>query len=198
MLLGHRVPTGARLGSDGRPDDGLRCPPVTARIRPFAPGDEDAVLAVVFDAFSSPGRDGGEEVGIVRGTWSRCARPDRIELVADDGGAVVGHVLAAPGLLDGHASAVAGVAPVCVAPAHQGNGTGSALVRALIRTAEARDWPLLVLLGDPAFYGRFGFEPAAPLGLSYAPVGAGNPHFQARPLPGHTAAMRGVFAYCWE
>jgi len=171
---------------------------VTAQIRPFAPGDEDAVLAVVFDAFSSPGRDGAEEVEIVRGTWSRCARPDRIELVADDGGAVVGHVLAAPGRLDGRASAVAGVAPVCVAPAQQGNGTGSALVRELIRTAEGRAWPLLVLLGDPAFYGRFGFEPAGPLGLSYAPVGAANPHFQARRLPGGAAARRGVFGYCWE
>ena len=38
-------------------------------VRPAAAGDEDAVLAVVFDAFSSPGRDGSEEVAIVRGTW---------------------------------------------------------------------------------------------------------------------------------
>ena len=45
-------------------------------------------------------------------------------------------------------------------------------------------WPLLVLLGDPAYYGRFGFEPAGPLGLSYLPVGADNPHFQARRLAG--------------
>ncbi len=171
---------------------------MTAHVRPFAPGDEDAVLAVVFDAFSSPGRDGSEEVEIVRRTWSRCPLPERIELVAVDGGAVAGHVLAAPGRLDGHQTAVAGVAPVCVAPAHQGSGTGSALVRALIRTAEARAWPLLVLLGEPAFYGRFGFEPAGPLGLSYAPVGAGNPHFQASRLPGDAAALRGVFGYCWE
>ena len=111
---------------------------------------------------------------------------------------MVGHVLAAPGRLDGRASAVAGVAPVCVAPAHQGKGTGCALMRELIRTAEARAWPLLVLLGEPAFYGRFGFEPAGPLGLSYAPVGAGNPHFQARRLRGDAAARRGVFSYCWE
>ena len=182
-LLPHRVPTGARLGSDGRPDDGRRCPPVTARIRPFAPGDEDAVLAVVFDAFSSPGRDGGEEVAIVRGTWSRCARPDRVELVADEGGAVVGHVLAAPGRLDGRASAVAGVAPVCVAPAHQGNGTGSALVRELIRTAEARAWPLLVLLGDPAFYGRFGFEPAGAARPQLRTGRRGQPALPGAPAP---------------
>jgi putative acetyltransferase len=171
---------------------------VTVQIRPFDPGDEDAVLGVVSDAFSSPGRDGSKELQIVRRTWSRCGRLDRIELVAVGGGAVVGHVLAAPGRLDGHEAAVAGVAPVCVAPAHQGNGTGSALVWELILTAEARAWPLLVLLGEPAFYGCFGFEPAGPLGLNYAPVGAGNPHFQARRLPGGAGALRGVFCYCWE
>jgi putative acetyltransferase len=64
--------------------------------------------------------------------------------------------------------------------------------------AEAPGWPILVLLGEPAFYGRFGFEAAGPLGLSYAPVGTGNPNFQARRLPGFIPAPRGVFSYCWE
>ena len=171
---------------------------MTVTIRPLVPADEEPVLAVVHDAFDGPGHDGSEEVAIVQGTWRASAPPERVELVAVDAGTVVGHVLAAPGCLDGRATAVAGVAPVCVAPGHQGRGTGSALVRGMIRTAEARAWPLLVLLGEPAFYGRFGFGAAGVLGLSYAPVGDGNPHFQARPLPGHTAAMRGVFAYCWE
>jgi predicted N-acetyltransferase YhbS len=103
----------------------MDAPTGPADLRPLAAPDEDAVLAVVFDAFSSPGRDGAEEVAIVRSTWNRCARPDRIELVAVVAGAVVGHVLAAPGRLDGHATAVAGVAPVCVAPAHQGRRIGS-------------------------------------------------------------------------
>jgi putative acetyltransferase len=168
-------------------------------IRSAQPDDAPGILAVVGDAFAYGGtRDACEELDIVRGTWA--ARPGHplIELVADEDGTVVGHLQAAPGRLDGRESTVAGVAPVCVAPAHQGKGIGSALVRELIRLAEARAWPLLVLLGEPAFYGRFGFEPAGPLGLTYAPVGAGNPHFQARPLPGYTAALRGVFGYCWE
>ena len=59
---------------------------MTAAVRPPVPADEDAVLAVVFDAFSSPGRDGSEEVEIVRRTWRRCPPPDRIELVAEPGG----------------------------------------------------------------------------------------------------------------
>lgn len=173
---------------------------MTATVRPLRPGDEDTVLAVVGAAFTSADHDGGEEVDIVRRTWASGAPDRRLELVATDAGAVIGHLAAAPGRLDGRPSDVAGVAPVCVAPAHQGHGVGSALMRALLRLATERGWPLLVLLGDPAYYGRFGFEPAGPLGLHYAPVGRGDPHFQARRLTadGDGGLRRGDFSYCWE
>ncbi len=94
--------------------------------------------------------------------------------------------------------AVAGVAPVCVAPSHQGHGVGTALMHALVAEAEARRWPLLVLLGDPAFYGRVGFAAASSLGIHYAPAGPDSPHFLARPLGGVAAPGRGEFTYCWE
>lgn len=59
--------------------------------------------------------------------------------------------------------------------------------------------PLLVLLGDPGYDTRFGFEPAGALGLMYAPAGNDSPHFQARLLlPGHDVRPRGTFSYCWE
>jgi putative acetyltransferase len=69
---------------------------------------------------------------------------------------------------------------------------------ALISVAEDRHWPLLVLLGNPAYYERFGFEAAGPLGVDYPPVGAGNRHFQARRLTSYRPALRGEFTYCWE
>jgi putative acetyltransferase len=172
---------------------------MTVTIRPAGPDDGAGILAVVGNAFSYAGtRDAGEELAIVRGTWSAAEDRSLIELVADEDGVVVGHLQAAPGSLDGAPTPVAGVAPVCVGAAHQGRGVGSALMAALVGAAEERRWPLLVLLGDPAYYERFGFEPAAPLGLSYPPVGAANPHFQARKLPGYAEAWRGEFSYCWE
>jgi putative acetyltransferase len=172
---------------------------VTVTIRPAQPADAAGILAVVGDAFSYGGtRDAGEERAIVQGTWSARRGRSLLELVADEGGAVLGHLQAAPGRLDGNATAVAGVAPVCVAPAQQRLGVGTALMGALVRTAEELHWPLLVLLGDPAYYVRFGFEPAGPLGLGYPAVGAGNPHFQARRLAGYTPALSGEFSYCWE
>jgi putative acetyltransferase len=172
---------------------------VTVVVRPATTADAAGILTVVGDAFSYGGtRDAGEELAIVRGTWSARAGRPLLELVAVEGGTVVGHLQAAPGRLDGRATGVAGVAPVCVASAHQGRGTGSALMGALLGAAEERHWPILVLLGEPAYYGRFGFEAAGPLGLSYPPAGADNRHFQARRLPGPSAALRGEFAYCWE
>jgi putative acetyltransferase len=167
-------------------------------IRATRPGEEATILAVVTEAFSDPSRDGSEERAIVEGTWVACAPSTRLELVADAEGDVVGHVLAAPGRLDGVPGPVVGVAPVCIAPAYQGRGYGATLMEAVIADAERRAWPLLVLLGDPAFYGRFGFERAGPLGITYAPAGVDSPHFLARRLSGYDDALRGLFTYCWE
>jgi putative acetyltransferase len=167
-------------------------------IRPARPGEEEPILAVVTAAFTDPTRDGSEERDIVRGTWAACPSAARVELVAEADADIVGHVLAAPGRLDGAPVDVVGVAPVCVGPDHQGGGIGRALMEALIAAAAERGWPTLVLLGDPAFYGRFGFERAGPLGISYAPAGTGSPHFLARRLARYDPALRGSFTYCWE
>jgi putative acetyltransferase len=167
-------------------------------VRSPRPGDEPSVLAVVLAAFTSPGRPGDEEVEIVRGSWAAGPPEERIELVAEVDGEVVGHLIAATGRLDGTATAVAGVAPVCVAPGHQRRGIGAALMWELVHRAGDRHWPLLVLLGEPAYYARFGFEPASRLNIVYEPAGADSPNFQARRLDGYDARLRGTFTYCWE
>ena len=163
------------------------------------PDDQEGILAVVAAAFSGDDRDASEELDIVRATWAAKEAGELIELVVEDQGALVAHVLAAPGYVDDAPTSVAGVAPACVAPTHQHRGLGTSLMEALVVEARARHWPLLVLLGDPAFYARFGFEPAGRLGLTYAPAGAGSPHFQARRLDRDDARrQRGAFTYCWE
>jgi putative acetyltransferase len=162
------------------------------------PAEEEGILAVVADAFADDSRDASEELAIVRGTWAACDTGSLIELVADDAGVVVAHALAAPGRINGTRSVVAGVAPVCVARSHQGRALGTALMRALIAEAGARRWPLLVLLGEPAFYGRVGFGPAAAIGIHYPAVGRDNPHFLARPVSGDSTPSPGEFGYCWE
>lgn len=142
------------------------------------------------------GRDGQEEIDIVLDTWRLDAAVTGLDLVATDDGQVVGHVLGAYGRLGGRE--VAGVAPLAVAPHRQGEGIGSALMGEVLRRAEQIGEPLLVLLGSPEYYRRFGFEAAGPLGIDYAPVGPGDPHFLVRKLPTHRPELRGAFRYCWE
>jgi len=165
-------------------------------IRPCETSDRDEVLAIVRAAFSSGGRDPQEEVDIVDATWALDATPDGLDLVAVDEARVVGYVVAGRGRLD-DADAL-GVAPLAVAPARQRSGIGTALMTDLIARAEVRGWPLLLLLGDPGYYGRFGFEPAGGLGITYAALHGPDPHFMARRLRDYDRGVSGVFTYCWE
>ncbi len=158
--------------------------------------DRDEILSVVEAAFATGENDASEELAIVRATWESRALLGDLELVATLEGAVVGHVLVAMGSMAG--AAVPGVAPLSVAPGHQGRGIGSALMRALVERADAAGLPMLVVLGSPAYYSRFGFEPAAPLGVVYPPAGPASPYFQLRQLGAYDPARRGEYAYCWE
>lgn len=158
--------------------------------------DRQAVLALVEAAFTNEGHDGGEEAQIVLDTWRIDAAVEDLELVAVGDDEVVGYVLGARG-----ASApvgIVGVAPLCVAPCRQGRGIGTSLMMELLRRAEHLSVPALVVLGDPEYYGRFGFEPAGALGVIYEPVGAHDAHFQIKRLPSWDDSIRGPFRYCWE
>jgi putative acetyltransferase len=164
-------------------------------LRSAVHGDRPEVLALVAAAFTSPDYDPTDEVDIVARTWELGACPPDFEIVAE-AGAVIGHVMAATGDLSGRPAI--GVAPLAVAPGHQRQGVGSALVTEVLRRVGAAGWPFVLLLGDPAYYGRFGFEPADSLGISYGPAGAGNPHFMVRCLTPLADDTGGEFRYCWE
>jgi predicted N-acetyltransferase YhbS len=165
-------------------------------VRPAEITDRDAILSIVQQSFSGPDHDGTEEVDIVTETWERRASPSGLELVAADGDVIVGHVLAAVGDLGGRPSV--GIAPLSVVPQRQRQGVGSTLMVELLARIERDGWPLTVLLGDPRYYHRFGFEPSASHGITYPPVGPGNPHFMVRTFGSPPAKLSGDFTYCWE
>jgi putative acetyltransferase len=117
-------------------------------------------------------------------------------MVAERGGRAIGHVFFSPVAVegDGPTRAAGGLAPVGVLPDEQGHGTGAALIRAGIETARAL-WPLLFVLGNPAYYGRFGFALAAPHGLHYESH-AFDSAFQVQELSrGALAGVRGWVRY---
>jgi putative acetyltransferase len=68
--------------------------------------------------------------------------------------------------LEGSSTRVLELAPMSVEPERQRTGIGSALVREALRGAEERDEPLVLALGHPRYYPRFGFRPASELGIS--------------------------------
>ena len=146
-------------------------------------------------AFFAGGHRGGED-DIVSATWTLGAAPHGLDVVAVEGGEIVGHAIAARGRL-GQREAL-GLAPLAVAPHRQRQGIGSALVLELLHRAEAAGWPMVLLLGDPRYYGRFGFEPASRWGIVYGGVPPDDPAFQVRRLRGFDSSWRGTFAYCWE
>lgn len=94
-------------------------------------------------------------------------RADRvISLVADIEHEIVGHILFSPVTLPGHdALAIAGLAPMAVAPDRQRTGIGSALVRAGLVQCRSNDYRAVVVLGHAEYYPRFSFRPASRFGI---------------------------------
>ncbi len=80
-----------------------------------------------------------------------------LELVAEADAIVIGHILFSRLKVAAEFNAVA-LAPLAILPAQQGKGVGSELVRAAHKQLVASGETLSVVLGDPEYYGRFGYE----------------------------------------
>ena len=85
-----------------------------------------------------------------------------ISLVAEEEGLIVGHLLFSK--LRAPDRCVA-LAPVSVAPGHQNRGIGSKLIRDGLARARRDGWQAVFVVGEPAYYGRFGFGAAAAAGF---------------------------------
>jgi putative acetyltransferase len=125
------------------------------RIRSAAAVDHAAIHEVEASAFGRP--DEADLVDALRAEGASIA-----ELVAEDArGLVVGHVLfTALGIEGGDpAPRAAALAPLAVVEGARRQGIGAALVRHGIEACRALGLDAVVVLGDPAYYGRFGFRP---------------------------------------
>lgn len=164
--------------------------PQSPTVRDETPADAAAVRDVVTRAF---GR--ADEAGLVDAL--RAAGKATVALVAVGDAAVVGHVLFSPVTLDGAPFGV-GLAPLAVAPEAQRRGVGGALVLAGLARCRDGGHGIAVVLGDPDYYGRFGFVAAERHGIRSeydVPPGA----FQVLELrPGALAGLVGLVRYAPE
>ena len=128
-------------------------------IRPERPDDTPAIARVVEAAFGK--RAEALLVELLRASPSFIPE---LSLAAEADGQVVGHVMITTAWLEQEGATdgsrrrpIANLAPLAVDPACQGEGVGSALMRAAIARCDERGEPLVVLQGNPPYYERFGF-----------------------------------------
>jgi putative acetyltransferase len=157
-------------------------------IRPETGDDVDSIRKVHLAAFPTPAEaelvihlhyDFDSEISLVAQRWRR----------------IIGHIMLSRMDVsgDGKAYRALGMGPVGVRPRAQGRGVGSDLIRSALERATAMGEDLVFVLGDPAYYARFGFsaEAAAPFASPYA-----GPYFMALWLrPDPPAPVAGSAAY---
>ena len=160
-------------------------------VRREVEGDEEVVRRVEAAAFRR-GDEEPVEAWLAVELRTSGAAIAGLSLVAEVDGRVVGHVVCSRGWVGEHPAV--GLGPIGVLPEHQGQGVGRALMHAVIGAADARDEPLIALLGEPELYRRFGFVRAATHGIE-APDPAWGEYFQVRTLTAYTPDVRGAFRY---
>ena len=128
-------------------------------IRSEGPLDAAAVREVNEQAFGSP-----LEARIVERLR---AEPGCLSLVATRNEQVIGHILFTPVSLEPSVGfRVAGLGPMAVRPEDQRAGVGGQLIRAGLDACRQHGYSAVVVVGHPAYYPRFGFEPAHTRGLT--------------------------------
>lgn len=133
-------------------------------IRKETPADIVTIRDITNAAFEATKGTQSIEARIIDGLRAAGALP--LSLVAVQGGEVIGHVAFSPVTIDGVDHGWLGIGPVAVRPDHQSRGVGLALIRAGLAQLRADDAAGCVVLGNPAYYLRFGF--AQHTGLTYA------------------------------
>jgi putative acetyltransferase len=126
------------------------------QIRSETPADLQKIEALTTAAFLNAAHRGGNEQHIIAAL--RSAGQLSVSLVAEAQDGLIGHAAVSPVSVSDGTPGWFGLGPVSVVPHHQRRGVGSRLVRAALRMLRQRGAAGCVVLGEPAYYGRFGFR----------------------------------------
>lgn len=170
--------------------------PLAVDVRAMTADDADGVRAVIATAFV-------DEPAVVGLQEALAARADNIGFVAVHEDRIVGHAGLTRCWIDAPDRLIEALvlSPLSVAPDVQRRGVGRALLDRAVAHAEAAGAPAVFLEGDPGYYGRLGWHPAAELGVTPASVRIPAPAFQCVQLSAYEVGMSGAMVYpdtFWE
>ncbi len=155
-------------------------------IRPEQSADVDRVSALLRIAFAREA-----EVRLVNRL--RASGKIAAALVAEEKARMLGHVVFSTISIDGPngATGAMALAAIAVEPAFQRLGIGSALVSAALEHCRLERQSRVLVLGDPAYFARFGFVPAERFGLKCASPVSENAAMAIELTPGAFATASG-------
>ncbi len=156
-------------------------------VRNERPADIEPIARITESAFRDAPHSSHTEAYIINGL--RRADCLTLSLVAEENGAIVGHVAASPVTISTGATGWYGIGPISVSPGRQRQGIGAVLMEAALAELQRLGGQGCVLLGDPDYYGRFGFQANPRLVLPGVP----QEYFQAIPFGGDVPA--GIVRY---
>ncbi|UTY60960.1 N-acetyltransferase [Massilia sp. erpn] len=142
-------------------------------IRKECAEDIDAITTLTKLAFECEEHSSHTEQFIVNAL--RRSAQLSVSLVAVENKRIIGHVAISPVTVSSGAGGWFGLGPISVEPDHQGRGIGSALIKTALAELQLLGGVGCVVLGDPAYYGRFGFQTRPGLTLA----GISPEYFQA-------------------
>jgi putative acetyltransferase len=162
-------------------------------IRAETAADRQAVRVVNESAFGRPGE--ADLVDALRESANQ-----RVSLVAEEGGRVVGHIFYSPVAVESGEGAWAalGLGPMAVLPEYQGRGVGSELVREGLSECRRLGHEVVFVLGHARYYPRFGFAPAAAKGIACEFPSPDENFMVVELRPGALAERKGLVRYSPE
>ena len=126
-------------------------------IREPALSDGESIRQIYLSAFNEEERELVADFAIE--LLNTETSPKSLHLVAEAGGLIVGHVSFSPVMVkDSHECIGYILAPLAVSPSHQNRGIASALVGGGLELVATTESIIVLVYGDPEFYGRFGFK----------------------------------------
>lgn len=160
-------------------------------IRAEQPDDSAAIRSVVLRAYANVAYSDHREHLMIDRLRATSAYSPTLSLLAEKDGELIGHILLTRAHIVGERASVAtlALAPLSVVPQHQSNGVGKSLVEAAHRRASDLGFASILVVGTPAYYPQFGYEPLSSYPITL-PFDAPDQNCMILPLKPH--ALDGV------